>query len=187
MAERETVELLGDWQAGDAQAAEALARKIYPELKRIAGRRLAAVGPVTLGATEVVNEAYIRLCAQNRVRFKNRHHFFAIAARLVRRVILDHARSRGRQRRGGGQAHRSLDSVILKVDGMNLDALALDEALDQLDAVDSRAARVVELRHFAGLNQEEIATVLDVGLATVGRSWRFARAWLRLRLGEAAS
>ena len=140
----------------------------------------------TLQTTALVHEAYLRLIDQRRVEWRNRAHFFGVAAQLMRRILVDHARRRGAGKRGSGQRPVSLDDVHsvrgAPSEASRLDVLVFDEALDRLAALDESQARIVELRYFGGLNIEETAEVLDVSPATVKREWAIARAWLRREL-----
>lgn len=170
--------LLAQWSEGDSQALEALMPVVYAELRRIAGRALRRERGHTLQATALVHEAFIRLVDQREVQWQNRAHFFAIAAQLIRRILVDHARRRGAVKRGCGVANLVLDPDIPAVEFPVTDALALDEALTRLDAVDAQQCRIVEMRYFGGLTNEEIADVLHMSTRTVIREWHMARAWL---------
>jgi len=173
-------QLLDRWSAGDREAAERLLPLVYGELRRIASRQLrAANGPHTLQATAIVHEAYLRLAEEGGFRFPSRGHFFAFAAHLMRRVLVDHARRRNRAKRGGGLRPIPLDEMEEK-EGLAAapDLLDLDEALTRLEALDPRKASVIELRFFSGLSLEETAEQLGISPETVGREWRRARAWL---------
>jgi RNA polymerase sigma factor (TIGR02999 family) len=179
-------EALQAWRGGDAAARDEVMRLVYPELHRRAERLLARerVGH-TLQPTALISELYLRLVDQRRVDWHDRAHFFALAARMMRRVLLDHARRRGTTKRGAGK-QVPLDLVgDVAADVAALaapDLEALDEALERLAALDQTAAAVVELRFFGGLSVEETAAALEVSTATVGRQWRAARAWLHARL-----
>ncbi|MEM1204340.1 MAG: ECF-type sigma factor [Acidobacteriota bacterium] len=185
-------ELLHDWSAGDAEARDRLIAEVYPQLRKLAGHlKNQRPGNVSIQTTEIVHEAYFKLIDQRRVSWKDRAHFFAVTARLLRRLIVDQQRHRRRAKRGGGIDHVAVDPggevpglVELAVcdQGQDLDVLALDRALHELTEVDEVAGQVVELRYFGGLDHDETAEVLGIGRATVGRRWRFARAWLRSRL-----
>ena len=155
--------------------------EVYPSLQRIAGSRLAGAGDVTLDATELVHEAYLRL-GEQRSEWRSREQFFAIAARVMRRIVIDHLRRRERVKRGGGQQKVALHTGILVGEPFDLDLMALDDALSELAAVDESAVRVVEMRFFSGMKTEEIASSLRTSPSTVERRWRFARAWLERRL-----
>lgn len=177
--------LLAAWNEGDEQARDRLLESVYPQLRAIAGNRRSQGGtPSTLATTEVVHEAYIRLSAQHQHGYRNRSHFFAIVTRLIRRVLLDHRRSRKRQKRGDGLEPATLADAPAPGAGATqaYERLALERALGELAEVDERAAAIVTLRFLAGLSHDETAEVLGCGRATVARGWRFARAFLRLRL-----
>ncbi len=186
--EPETTALLRAWGGGDEEAGRQLVERLYPELHRLAASRLDGAGAeLTLQTTELAHEAYLRLVAQRRVEWVDRSHFFAVAARLIRRVLLNHIRDRGRLKRGG-----DLQRVTLEVDRLagaaeKVDFVALDGALDLLARVDAEAASVVELRYIVGLTVPEVARVLGVSESTVARQWRSARLWLRARLREEGS
>lgn len=172
-------QLLEDWCSGDASAPDKLFPLVYQELKRIARRQLHKENPGhTLQTTELVNEAYLRLVDQKRVTWQNRAHFYAIAAQTMRRILVDHARSSARLKRGGAIWKVSLDEAAAATVGQAAELLALDEALRELAAIDPRRSRVVELRFFGGLNNSEIAEVLKIAPNTVIRDWNMARAWL---------
>ncbi len=168
------------------EAADRLYRLVYDELRAVAVRRLAAErADHTLTPTALVHEAYIRLVDQDRVEWRGRAHFFAIAARMMRRILVDHARRKQAERRGGGAVHVTLGSAGGSDDDERIhDLLALHDALERLAALDDRQASVVELRFFGGLEVEETAHVLDVSPSTVKRDWAFARAWLLAELGN---
>lgn len=152
---------------------------VHAELRRAAARYMANERtPHTLQATALVNEVYLRLVEIHRVGWHDRTHFFAMAATLMRRVLVDHARTRGFKKRGGGNRPVPLDEALTVAPARARELLALDDALIALDAVDPRKARVVELRFFAGLGVEETAAVLEVSPQTVMRDWRLAKAWL---------
>jgi RNA polymerase sigma-70 factor, ECF subfamily len=176
--------LLHAWSAGDGTALEVLLPAVYDELRRQARRALRheRVGH-TLQPTALVHEAYLRLVDQTRTQWESRSQFFAVAAQAMRRILVDHARTRGRAKRGGGETPVTLadaDSVCASRSGV--DALALDEALTRFAALDPRKARLVELRFFAGLSIPESAAALGISEATAVREWAVARAWLRREL-----
>lgn len=167
---------------GDARAADVLLPLIYDELRGLAGAYLRheAVGH-TLQTTALVHEAYLKLVGQQHAKFNGRSHFFAVAAQAMRRILVNHARDRGRLKRGGDRSQVDLDeSVIADPDTpeTGLDLISLDEALERLATHDSRKARTVEMRFFAGMSVEQTAEALGVATATVKRDWEFARAWL---------
>jgi len=179
--------LLLAWGTGDAAAAERLLPVVYEELRQQAGRAMRREGDAhTLQATALVHEAYLRLVDQQRVQWRNRSHFFAIAAQMMRRVLVDHARTRLAAKRGGELQRVTLGDVGAGAAdaGGDMDVLALHEALEQLALLDPRQARLVELRYFGGLGIEETAEALEVSPATVKRDWAIARAWLRRALAE---
>jgi RNA polymerase sigma factor (TIGR02999 family) len=172
-------QLLAAWSTGDRAALEALTPLVHGELHRLAARVMAGERPGhILQATALVNEAYMRLVDWKDVRWQNRAHFFAMASTIMRRVLVDAARSRDRAKRGHGQLHVSLSEAAQATAGDSLDLVALDDALEALAALDARQSRVVELRYFGGLSLEETAEVLGVSVGTVRRDWTLARAWL---------
>ncbi len=178
----EITEFLRAWNRDDPLAENKLFDLVYPQLHSIAAQGLAREPPhVGLEPTELLHEAYIRLVDQ-RVSWQNRAHFFATVAKLIRRILGDHAKHRGRLKRGNGAAHLSLDDIEPAVPAPDLDSLALNQVLAELDSLDRTAARVVALRYFEGLSLDEVAKLLHVGRATVVRSWSFARAFLGRRL-----
>ena len=186
---REITELLDAWGAGDGAAFDRIFRELYPELKRIAGRamRRERTGH-TLQPTAVVHEVFLELAGQERSRFLDRGHFLAVAGLLMRRILVDHARSRATAKRGGGhpgEPVEALDEIAGAFDpALSEEVLAVDLALEKLERLDERAARVVTLRYFGGLSLEEVAEALGISLATVKREWTAARAWLRRELAR---
>jgi RNA polymerase sigma factor (TIGR02999 family) len=178
-------ELLVAWGQGDQAALDALMPVVYTELRRIAGAHLARErSGQTLQVTGLVNEAYLKLVDQTRVRWQNRAHFFAVAARMMRRIVVDHARARSAQKRGGAQVAISLDEAPDLAVEKDAHLLALDEALERLTAMDPRAGRIVELRYFGGLSIEEAAEATELSPATVKREWSMAKAWLHKELSR---
>jgi RNA polymerase sigma factor (TIGR02999 family) len=176
----EVTRLLEEWARGDPQALAELMPVVYDELRRRAESYLRRERPGhTLQATALIHEAYLRLVEQRETRWQNRAHFFAIAAQLMRRILIDHARSRQTAKRGGAVHKVSLDGAAELPEQQDEDLMALDEALSQLAELDARQARVVELRFFGGLSIEEAAEVLDLSPATVKREWSMAKAWLK--------
>jgi RNA polymerase sigma-70 factor, ECF subfamily len=174
-------ELLQSWQQGDARSGEEVVPLVSAELRRIARIRLSAErAGHTLQPTALVHEAWLRLMQQHGATWQNRAQFFAIAAQAMRRILVDHARRRHSHKRNGGEAPLTLDTVedIVASPVPDEEMLALDAALDQLSGLDSRQARVVELRFFGGLSIDETAQVLDLSATTVKREWTTARAWL---------
>lgn len=180
--------LLQRWQAGDADALERLLPLVYDELRRVARARLREEQPGhTLQATALVHEAYLRLVGGRPPTPQNRTHLFGVAARLMREILVDHARRKAAGKRGGGAATLiELDQSVAAPEIGTLDLLALDEALTELHALDERLCRVVEMKFFAGLNIDETAQALRVSTATVERDWTVAKAWLHQRLSEGA-
>jgi RNA polymerase sigma factor (TIGR02999 family) len=177
-AKREVTELLEAWQHGDAGARERLLPLVYDELRRVARARLRRERPDhTLQATALVHEAYLRLIGPGEATPRNRVQLFGIAARLMREILVDHARRKAALKRGGPATKVSLDAVAAPEVAI-VDILALDEALSELSARDARLCQVVELKFFAGLTIDETATALQVSVATVERDWTVARAWL---------
>lgn len=176
----EITELLQAWSEGDQNAAEKLLPLVYDELHRLAHQhmRREKQGHM-LQTTALLNEAFIRMIDQKELHFENRARFFALAAQLMRRVLVDDARQRKRAKRGGGNIQVSLNDDINVAEQQAADVLALDEALKLLAQQDARQSAIVELRFFGGLSIEETADVLKISVATVTRDWTFARAWLR--------
>lgn len=172
-------ELLIDWNRGDKSALDRLMPLVYSELRNVARHQFAAEDrESTLQSTALVHETYLRLVDQNRVQWQNRAHFFAISARLMRRILVDHARQRGAAKRGGGLPKLSLDQTNGLEQHQDLDVIALDEALATLGKLDAQQAQVIELRFFGGLTIQEISEALDISPATVTRDWITARAFL---------
>ena len=182
--------LLLQWRGGDRGVENQLAALVYPVLLDIAQAQVRRhAGVITMRPTELVNAAYERLVEQKAVDWQNREHFYGIAATIFRRVLVDAIRQRQTEKQGGGFAFVGLDhqdALAMSGDGDLVDCLALDQVLTQLGELDPDYARVVELRIFAGLSVEEVAQVCASSVATVGRQWRFARAWMAAQLGEHA-
>ncbi len=175
--------LLVEWRRGDEAALARLIPIVYEELRRVASARLRGEGSDhTLQTTALVHEAYLRLIGLDRMTLQNRTHFFAMAARLMREILVDHARRKNALKRGGGLTVVGLGDVAGGGESAVVDVLALDQALTDLAALDQRLGRVVELRFFAGLSIAEAADALDVSPATVERDWTVAKAWLLQRL-----
>ena len=175
----DVTDLLLSWRQGDAAALDRLVPLVYDELRRVARRRLQREPPGhALQATALVHEVYLRLVDVNRLTLKNRTHFFAVAARLMRQILVDHARRKRADKRGGGATMVSLDDASPAAKPPSVDVLALDQALDALSALDARQSGVVELRFFGGLDIEETAEALAISPATVEREWALAKAWL---------
>jgi len=176
---RQVTRLLLAWGEGDEAALGQLTPLVYDELRRLAkgymGRERAGH---TLQATALVNEAFVRLVDVRRVRWQNRAHFLAMSARLMRRILVDFARSRGYQKRGGAAQRVSFDEALVVSSDRDPDLVAVDDALEALARIDERKARIVEMRFFGGLSVEETAEALKVSPGTVMRDWKFAKAWL---------
>jgi RNA polymerase sigma factor (TIGR02999 family) len=172
-------QLLVDWGNGDHRALEKLTPLVYQELKRLASRYLRRErSDHTLQSTALVHEAWLRLIDQRQVHWQNRAQFFGVAAEMIRRILIDHARSHQAAKRGDGALKLSLDEALFTPDRRDLDLVALDDALQDLARFDPQQSQLVELRFFAGLSIEESATVLGVSPATVKREWAAAKAWL---------
>jgi RNA polymerase sigma factor (TIGR02999 family) len=177
--------LLQGWRDGDRKALDALLPLVYKELRRLAHFQLQKERPDhTLQSAALVHEAYLRLIGMNPPRWESRTHFFAIAAQLMRQVLVDYARRHAAAKRGGGACKLSLEDVAPLSRQKDVDVLSLDDALSALAKIDSRQSRVVELRFFAGLSLEEISEVLEIAPATVQRDWTAARAWLHREISR---
>lgn len=186
----QTTRLLARVEQGDAAAAEQLMPLVYDELRRLAQTLLQQQKPGhALQATALVHEAYMRLAGQDRQQWHGRAHFFALAAKMIRRALVDHVRAAQAAKRGGAAQRLTLHDSMALMDAAQpqLDLLSLHEVLTELETHFPRMARVVELRFFAGLTVDQTAEVLDISARTVKEDWRFARAWLRDRLGDLAS
>jgi RNA polymerase sigma-70 factor (ECF subfamily) len=180
---KEITRLLVAWGEGDQSALAELTALVYEELHRLAHHYMSGERDGhTLQTTALVNEAYVRLIDWKNVRWQNRAHFFAVSAQLMRRILVDFARSRDSNKRGAGARAVALDEAELVADDKGTDMVAIDDALNALAKLDARQSRVVELRFFGGLSIEETAEVLQVSAATVRRDWSLARAWLRREL-----
>ena len=176
---QEITQLLLRWSAGDSDSFEELVPLVYPELKRIARRYMRRESSDhTLQTSALINEAYMRLVDQKEVEWKDRGHFFAVAAQVMRHILIDHARRYTYTKRGAGAQHVELDSVAVVSNERAAEFVALDEALKGLTEIDPRKSRIVELRFFGGLTVGETAEVIGVSAITVKREWRSARAWL---------
>jgi RNA polymerase sigma-70 factor (ECF subfamily) len=170
---------LAAWQAGDVAAMDEVIRVVYQELRRMADRYLRQENPGhTLQPTALVHEAWLRLIDQTQVNWQNRAQFFGVAAQMMRRILVDHAKTKHREKRGGDAVRLSLEETMDLSDERAADLVALDDALQALAAIDSRKCRVVELRYFGGLSVEETAEVLQVSPQTILRDWKLAKAWL---------
>ncbi len=175
----DVTQLLRNWQGGDQAARDQLLGIVYDELRRQAARYLRRERPDhTLQPTALVHEAYLQLIDQSRVSWENRAHFFGAAARLMRRVLVDHARAHQAEKRGSGEEKLALDEAIAVPENKDLNILALNDALEELARLDEQQSRIVELRYFGGLSIEETATITGVSPATVKREWAMAKVWL---------
>jgi RNA polymerase sigma factor (TIGR02999 family) len=176
----EVTELLRAWSDGDQAALDKLMPLVYNELRRLAHQHMRReVSPQVLQTTALVNEAYLRLIDQSQIQYENRAHFFGIAARLMRQILVDEARKRNSAKRGGGSIQVSLTEAANVSQQQAANVVALDDALKRLEAIDQRQSEIVELRFFGGLSIDETAEVLNVSPGTVMRDWTFARAWLK--------
>lgn len=182
LPEQPITELLHAWREGDEGARDAVMAAVYDQLRLLAGRCLSGEKPgQTLQATAIVHEAYLRLVKSD-VSWENRVHFFMLAARLMRRILVDHARTKHREKRGGGAVNLSLDEALAVSDGDPEPLLELDAALDRLGAFDPRKCQIVELFYYGGMTQEEIAAALKLSSITISRELKMARAWLHSEL-----
>lgn len=183
---KEITQLLVAWSDGDRSALEELTPLVYDELHRLAHRYMRGErAGHTLQTTALVNEAYTRLIDWKNVRWHNRAHFFGVSAQLMRRILVDFARSRDYQKRGGGMHVVTLTDAMKVSNEKSVDLIALDEALTSLAELDQRQSKVIELRFFGGLTNEEVAQVLNVSVGTVRRDWSLASAWLHRALSKA--
>ena len=183
ISQQRVTELLAQWSHGDDAAVGELTPLVYEELRRLAHHFMEGQRPDhTLQTTALVNEAYLRLADQTNPRWQNRAHFFAVAARAMRQILVSYARSQRSQKRGGGALMVELDEVAIFSPEESKEVIDLHEALERLAALDSRKAQVVELKYFGGLNYDEMAEVLKISRITVRRDWEFARAWLHTEL-----
>lgn len=182
---QQITQLLLAWGNGDQAALETLMPLVYDELRKVAARHMRRQRPDhSLQTTALVNEAYMRLIDSSQVRWQNRAHFFAVSAQLMRRILVDFARSRANLKRGGEVQQVTLDEALVIVPERGTDLLALDQALTKLAELNLRQAQVVELRYFGGLNEEETAEALKVSLRTIQRDWKLARLWLYRELSS---
>lgn len=180
-------QMLSSWRQGDETAAARLMPLVYDELRKLAGRYMRRErASHTLQATAVVHEAYLRMVGQSDPQWENRTHFFAMAAQVMRHLLVDHARSRNFRKRGGGLRKVSLDQALEVGSDPPENLLELDDALTRLAALDPRKARIVELRFFGGMSVEEVASLLDLSTATIVNETRAARAWLFADLSDSA-
>lgn len=177
--DRDLTKLLGAWSDGDGEALAELMPLVYDELRRMAKRYMhSQPSGHTLQTTALIHEAYLKLADNPEKRWQNRTHFFAVAARAMRHILVDHARVRAADKRGGGQPFVSIDDVAVVSTERAAEVVALDDALNALARHDERKARVVELRYFGGLTNNETAEILNVSEETILRDWRFAKLWL---------
>jgi RNA polymerase sigma factor (TIGR02999 family) len=182
-SQQEVTELLAHWSQGDDVALAELTPLVYEELRRLAHRHMGGERPDhTLQTTALVNEAYLRLADQTNPRWQNRAHFFAVAARTMRQILVNYAKSSRAQKRGGGALKVELDEAAIVSPEQSKAIVDLHEALERLGTLDERKARVVELKYFGGLNHDEIAEVMKISAVTVRRDWVFAKAWLHNEL-----
>jgi RNA polymerase sigma factor (TIGR02999 family) len=178
-------QLLQGWRAGDRKALDALLPLVYDELRRLAHYQLRNERPEhTLRSTALVHEAYFRLVGQDFPQWEGRSHFFAVAAQLMRQILVDYARRHRASKRGSGACKLTLDDAVALPQRKDLDIVALDDALNTLAEIDPRQSRVVELRFFAGLSLEETSEVMGIATATVQRDWTAARAWLHREISR---
>lgn len=184
-ATHQVTKLLERWSGGDEAALDQLMPLVHDELHRLAHQHMRRENPGhILQTSALINEAYLRLVDQPEIRFENRAHFFGIAARLMRRILVDDARRRNSAKRGGSLIQVPLDEASATVADQAANVAALDDALQRLEAIDNRQGQIVELRFFGGLSIEETARVLSVSTGTVMRDWTFARAWLRNEMSD---
>jgi RNA polymerase sigma factor (TIGR02999 family) len=187
VSQQRVTELLVQWSHGDDAALAELTPPVYEELRRVAHRHLSGQRPDhTLQTTALVNEVYLRLADQTNPHWQNRTHFFAVAARAMRQILVSYARSQQSQKRGGGALRIELDQAALVSPEESKQIVELHEALERLAALDSRKAQVVELKYFGGLNYDEIAEVLKISRITARRDWEFAKVWLYTELHDTA-
>lgn len=185
MGRTDVTRMLSQARAGDDAAVNQLLPVVYDELRALAQNYLTRERPDhTLQATALVHEAYVRLIKQDKVEWESRAHFFAVAAQAIRRILVDHARTHGRQKRGGAHQQVEMSEASATVPERDMNLVALDEALSNLEQLNPRQAKIVELRYFGGLSLKEVAEVLAVSPRTVDGDWAMARAWLRQALTE---
>lgn len=182
---QEVTQLLADWGRGDKSAFDKLFPLVHEELRRIAQRQMSHERPGhTLQATALVNEAYLKLAGNEGFEWRDRAHFYAVCAQVMRHVLIDHARAHARDKRGGGALQVSLNDAIALGEQRAEELVALDEALRSLEHLDPQKGRIVEMRYFGGLSIEETAEVLDISPRTVRREWRRSKAWLYRMISE---
>jgi len=188
LSSRELTQLLVDWGNGDKAALDQLMPLVYGELRRLAHHYMRGERPGhTLQTTALINEAYLRLIDYRKMQWQDRAHFFAVAAQVMRRILVDSARSRHEEKRGGGVQELSLDEAAVVSQKKSAEVVAVDDALKDLSALDPRKSQIVELRYFGGLNIEETAEVLGISPTTVQREWRSAKAWLHKAVRKEAT
>lgn len=186
IASHQISRLLIDWSKGDQFALEQLMPLVYEELRRMARRYMRGQSPGhTLQTTELIHEAFLKISKGGERNWENRAHFFGVAARAMRQILVDYARSKSSRKRGGWQERVTLTEGVLTTNNNSKELLALDDALQKLEQIDARRSRVVELKFFGGLTVEEITEVLKISPETVNRDWQFARTWLRRELAGA--
>jgi RNA polymerase sigma factor (TIGR02999 family) len=187
VSQQRVTDLLVQWSHGDDAALAELTPLVYEELRRLSHHQMGGQRPNhTLQTPALVNEAYLRLADQTNPRWQNRAHFFAVATRAMRQILVSYARSQRSQKRGGGAVKVDLDEAALVSPKESREIVELHEALEQLSTLDSRKAQVVELKYFGGLNYDEIAEVLKISRITVRRDWEFAKLWLYTELHDTA-
>lgn len=175
----EITELLANWSRGEKAALERLVPLVYPELRRIAKRQMARENPDhTLQTSALINEAYLKLVDREKVDWRNRAHFFAVSAQVMRHILIDHARKYLYNKRGAGAQHVPLEEATIAEEKRSTELVALDEALNALATLDPRRSQIVELKFFGGLNAEQISEIIGISPSTVQREWRAAKAWL---------
>jgi len=185
---RDVTQLLSRWSQGDRAALDSLVPVVYGELRRMAARYLRRErAEHTLQPTALVNEAFVKLIDQRDVRWQNRAHFFGVAAQLMRRILVDHARERAAEKRGGGVGRVPLEDALAVTASNQIDVLAVDNALNRLHEIDPDQVRIVELRFFGGLTVEETAEVLGWSSGSVKREWTIAKAWLQREMSGTAN
>jgi len=184
-SENELTQLLARWKSGEQEAFESLFAAVYEELRKLASGYMRRERPGhTLQTTALVNEAYMRLAPQGTAPGESRLHFFALAAKVMRQILIDHARSRNMAKRGAGAIKLSLDEAVIVSDERAAELVALDDALSELARIDPRQSQIVEMRFFGGLTVDEVAQVLNISSDTVNRDWKVAKAWLYRRISS---
>jgi RNA polymerase sigma factor (TIGR02999 family) len=185
---KDVTTLLLEWGNGNQAALNELTPLVYVELRQLAARQLRRERPDhTLQSTALVHEAYLQLIDQRRVRFQDRDHFFAIAAQIIRRILVSYARKRNSSKRGGGQTLLALDEAVALPGPRDMDLVAVDDALEGLSRIDPQQGRIVELRFFGGLTIESTADILGISTSTVNRDWTLAKAWLHRELSRSTT